>query len=123
MKIATRRYARKQNRWITNRLLSDHNRQVPPLYTLDSSDVTQWDENVKKIALDIVEAYLENKEHKYERAKTLELSLNEPVSTATTNRCESCDRIFVGKQFDIHMKSNRHKKMLESKKRNKVQEK
>ncbi|CAG2063950.1 unnamed protein product [Timema podura] len=44
MKLATRRYARKQLKWIRNRFLRRPNRPVPNVYGLDGTDPSQWDE-------------------------------------------------------------------------------
>nr|CAD7198691.1 unnamed protein product [Timema douglasi] len=48
MKLATRRYARKQLKWIRNRFLRRPNRPVPNVYGLDGTDPSQWDEKVTK---------------------------------------------------------------------------
>lgn len=41
-----------------------------------------------------------------------------PTSETGTHTCEVCERVFVGKyQWEAHMKSHRHKRVLERKKR------
>lgn len=47
-------------------------REVPPLYALDGTDVEKWNENVRNIALEIMEDSLGNVESP--RHKPLEIS-------------------------------------------------
>lgn len=62
MKQVTKRYSRKQKKWITQRFLSTPDRPVPPLYALDATDVSQWDKLVKNQSIEIVEDFLEGRE-------------------------------------------------------------
>ncbi|KAG5888368.1 hypothetical protein JTB14_033505 [Gonioctena quinquepunctata] len=114
LKMVTRRYARKQKKWISNRFLGRTDRQVPPIYGLDTSDVSQWDEKVSRTAIEIVESYITGTAcHHKELPKQTSNSF--PNSDDITHTCEVCARIFVGDfQWANHLKSNRHKKMLES---------
>uniref|UniRef100_A0A1A9ZZD7 C2H2-type domain-containing protein n=1 Tax=Glossina pallidipes TaxID=7398 RepID=A0A1A9ZZD7_GLOPL len=46
LKLVTRRYSKKQQKWINNRLLACTDRDVPDIYELDTSDVNQWQTNI-----------------------------------------------------------------------------
>ncbi|EEC19059.1 tRNA delta(2)-isopentenylpyrophosphate transferase, putative, partial [Ixodes scapularis] len=59
MKQVTKRYSRRQKKWIMQRFLSTPDRQVPPIYGLDATDVSQWEHLVRDRAFDIVEDCLE----------------------------------------------------------------
>lgn len=115
LKIATRRYARKQSRWITNRFLARSDREVPPLYGLNTDDVNKWHENITIPAMEIMDSFINGAESKYEPIpkKTID---SFPNSEDETYHCETCNRIFVGiHQWDAHMKSVKHRKILNKK--------
>ncbi|XP_044027278.1 tRNA dimethylallyltransferase isoform X3 [Siniperca chuatsi] len=56
LKIATRRYARKQNKWVRNRFLKRPGDNVPVVYGLDVTDVSRWEETVLNPALQILDS-------------------------------------------------------------------
>ncbi|KAI4471153.1 trna dimethylallyltransferase [Holotrichia oblita] len=115
LKIATRRYARKQFRWITNRFLARADRQVPPLYGLSTDDLTKWNENVSKRAIEIVEHYINDEPCKHEPIPK-KSSRSFPNSEDDTFYCENCNRVFIGShQWTIHLNSGKHKKILSKK--------
>lgn len=117
LKTVTRRYARKQKRWIVNRFLGRQDRQVPPIYGLDTSDVSQWEDKVSKKAEEIVRTFINNTSCSYEPLPKQKVDSN-PNSDDTTFTCEICERVFVGQfQWTIHLKSKKHKKVLESKRK------
>ncbi|KAK5640439.1 hypothetical protein RI129_011250 [Pyrocoelia pectoralis] len=116
LKRVTRRYAKKQKRWVLNRLLNiNTNRKVPPVYSLDTTDISKWDECVSLPAISIVQSFLERRKCSY-----LPLSKQErsglPISMAEKYFCNSCGRVFIGKfQWNCHIKSRRHKRVLQKK--------
>ncbi|KAH9515372.1 tRNA dimethylallyltransferase [Bulinus truncatus] len=57
LKNATRRYARKQIKWIMNRFCGRPGLNVPPVYAVDSTDLTNWSQTVQE-ALDVVTAFV-----------------------------------------------------------------
>lgn len=57
LKLVTRRYSKKQIKWINNRFLASRDRQVPDLYELDTSDVSQWQQKVYEPAFSIIDCY------------------------------------------------------------------
>ncbi|XP_018569009.1 tRNA dimethylallyltransferase [Anoplophora glabripennis] len=114
LKMATKRYARKQKKWIVNRFLGRSDRKVPPVYGLDTTDVSQWNENVTKVAEEIVESYVSKTKCNHNSLPVRSVN-STPNSADFTYICEVCDRVFVGDlQWTLHRKSNRHKRALES---------
>lgn len=110
LKLVTQRYSKKQIKWIKNRFLSSKGRQVPPLYNLDTTDISQWNLNVNIPAIKIIESYINEKKCKYNPAETLQ-HLNNDLNEEITNYCEICKRHFIGEfQWRLHLKSNKHKK-------------
>ncbi|XP_022905415.2 tRNA dimethylallyltransferase [Onthophagus taurus] len=118
LKMVTRRYARKQTRWIVNRFLARTDRQVPPVYGLSTDDINKFDENVTNAAIEIIESCLSGTPSKYNPLPKRINVKTFPNSTADTNRCEICNRIFVGEhQWAAHKKSSKHKRMAMKKKK------
>lgn len=105
VKLATRRYARYQLRWIRKRLCKQN------VYELDSSDVQYWVENVNRPALQHANDFLDGK-HK----KTGEQYVSsEPWRK---HNCLPCNRILNGvHEYDVHLKSKQHKSYLKRRRR------
>ncbi|XP_026469012.1 tRNA dimethylallyltransferase-like [Ctenocephalides felis] len=117
LKLVTRRYARKQNRWVRNRFLGYKDRQVPPLYGLDTSNPSKWNEMVRDPAFHIIESYLSDQQPKVE---PLEQIVNpnaaDDLNPEVTHFCEVCQRIFIGDyQWQLHTKSKKHQRVAKSK--------
>ncbi|XP_055390102.1 tRNA dimethylallyltransferase isoform X2 [Condylostylus longicornis] len=114
LKLVTQRYSKKQIKWIKNRFLASKDRQVPPIYKLDTSDVNQWENEVQKKAIHVIETFIEGKSCTIQPLKHIKhpgSGLNEEV----TNYCEVCKRHFIGEfQWGVHLKSNKHKKRKDS---------
>ncbi|XP_078047163.1 tRNA dimethylallyltransferase [Augochlora pura] len=118
LKLVTKRYARIQEKWIRNRIIRRVDRQVPPVYTLDCSDMKIWETSVYKKAVSIVEAVLRGE--KPEQTAVNESIANIKITDSSNEECRYCDiceRFFVGEQFDVHLRSNKHQKVLKKKKR------
>lgn len=122
LRLVTKRYSKKQLKWISNRFLSNSSRQVPPLYGLDTSTSSNWQKDVHGRAIDVVQSYIENRSPQLmplEKHESLRAGLNEEVA----NVCEICNRHFVGEfQWKIHLKSNKHKRVIEKHKKTKQTE-
>lgn len=116
LKRVTRKYAKKQRRWIVNRLLGiSSNRQVPPVYSLETTDVDKWNECVTQPSLSIVRSFIESARCPYSPLGKQE-TLGLPISMAEKHFCNSCGRIFIGKfQWNCHIKSRRHKRLAQKK--------
>ncbi|XP_017058334.1 tRNA dimethylallyltransferase [Drosophila ficusphila] len=123
LKLVTRRYSKKQLKWINNRFLASKDRQVPDLYELDTSDVSVWPEAVYQRAENIIESYRNEEKCKFEPMAKRDhpgADLNEE----TSHFCSTCERHFIGEyQWGLHLKSNKHKRRKEGlRKREREQE-
>lgn len=112
LRLVTKRYARKQIKWVANRFVANSGRRVPPIYELDTSDADAWQTTVFQRAENIVASYVKGvpadctplQRHESPRA-----GLNEGVS----HICETCERTFVGEfHWRIHLRSNKHKRAV-----------
>nr|XP_024215582.1 tRNA dimethylallyltransferase [Halyomorpha halys] len=117
LKIATRRYARRQIKWIRGRFLRSVDRPVPPVYALDATDPSMWDEKVYNPAESIVKSILgtgpppEQQPLPKEKVSSIKNLKGERL-------CRVCMRIFIGDhQWEIHQKSKKHHAMLRKKKK------
>ncbi|XP_060650471.1 tRNA dimethylallyltransferase [Drosophila nasuta] len=117
LKLVTRRYSKKQLKWINNRFLASKDRQVPDLYELDTSNVAAWQEQVFKRAECIIESYRQEQICEIEpMAKRVHPGAD--LDEETSNFCGICERHFIGEyQWQLHLKSNKHKRRRESKRR------
>ncbi|XP_050303404.1 tRNA dimethylallyltransferase [Anthonomus grandis grandis] len=118
LKIATKRYARKQTKWTISRFLARKDRQVPPMYGLDTTNVSEWNENVTKPAFHIVDSFISRKKCDIEPIPMREDLYSIPNTLEETYICEVCKKILVGeRQYEVHMKCRKHKMMLAKSKR------
>lgn len=115
LKQVTKRYARKQNRWIKNRFLSRPGPSVPPVYGLEVSDVSKWEESVLEPALEIVQSFIQG--HK-PAATPIKMPYNENENKRSYHMCDFCDRIIIGdREWAAHIKSKSHLHQLKKKRR------
>lgn len=115
LKLVTRRYSKKQLKWIRNRFLGSEFREVPLVYPLDSSDVNLWTKLVSKPAEETVANYINDEVIELKPLEKL-TRLAEGTDEETSNRCEICNRVFIGEyQWQLHQKSNKHKRTLAGK--------
>ncbi|XP_070557081.1 tRNA dimethylallyltransferase-like isoform X2 [Ptychodera flava] len=119
LKLATRRYGRKQNRWVRNRFLKRPGGNVPAVYGLDTTDVDQWEETVLQPAFEIVQAVCQG-----ETPSIPPLPHEEApnIDTNTSHICDVCNgKLIVGQQqWQGHLRSRGHQKRL--KKRRQLEE-
>ncbi|KYO25801.1 tRNA dimethylallyltransferase, mitochondrial [Alligator mississippiensis] len=117
LKQVTKKYARKQNKWVQNRFLQRPGHNVPPVYGLEVSDLSRWEENALKPALEIVESLLQGKKPPVDPMK-MEPDINE--NKRSHHMCELCNRIIIGdREWAAHTKSKSHLNHL--KKRRKLE--
>uniref|UniRef100_A0A8C3SS63 tRNA dimethylallyltransferase n=1 Tax=Chelydra serpentina TaxID=8475 RepID=A0A8C3SS63_CHESE len=106
LKLVTKRYARKQNKWVRNRFLRRPGPNVPPVYGLQVSDLSQWDEDVLKPALQIVESFIQGQQPSADPVK-MESEINE--DKRSHHVCELCNRVIIGdREWAAHTKSKSH---------------
>ncbi|XP_072947548.1 tRNA dimethylallyltransferase [Epargyreus clarus] len=119
MKMGTRRYARRQNKMVRARFLEHPTREVPPIFELDTTELSKWDEEVKNKAISIVESFLNKTPCQFEPLKPQIQNEVKNIDSHSSNYCEVCERLIIGdKEFGIHMSSHRHSRAL--KKKNKL---
>lgn len=94
---------------------SDGTLQVPPVYGLDTTNVTDWDVSVYQSAVEIIESYINGTSCTQKQLPVVKTQ-SSPNAVDETYSCEVCKRVFVGQfQWNIHRRSNKHKRMLERK--------
>ncbi|XP_030753779.1 tRNA dimethylallyltransferase isoform X2 [Sitophilus oryzae] len=112
LKLVTRRYARKQIKWVVNRFLGRKNREVPPIYALDTSDVSKWEVQVKQPAFQIVQQFISGTPCGIQPVP-LEEKDSVPSSMMECFTCDICNKTLVGQiQRKDHFNSSRHRKMV-----------
>ena len=119
MKTVTRRYAKKQITWVTNRFLARPQTSAPDVYGLDATDLENWENNVLKNALDILDKLMKD-----------EKPLTEPLARVVIQDdrharhvCEICDyRVILGEEnWKRHLVSKKHKWHVKRELRNREQ--
>ncbi|XP_022603072.1 tRNA dimethylallyltransferase, mitochondrial isoform X1 [Seriola dumerili] len=106
VKIATKRYARKQNKWVRNRFLKRPGDNVPAVYGLDATDVSRWEETVLNPALQILDSLSKGEEPKIPPIRVQEAGQKNKRSLHT---CDLCDKVIIGDlEWTAHLKSKKH---------------
>ncbi|XP_037549534.1 tRNA dimethylallyltransferase [Nematolebias whitei] len=106
LKIATKRYVRKQNKWVRNRFLKRPRDNVPAVYGLDGTDVSKWEETVLNPALQILDSLSKGEEPAVEpiRAEGVEQRNEQSYHT-----CDLCDKVIIGDlEWTAHLNSKKH---------------
>uniref|UniRef100_A0A3Q2D679 tRNA isopentenyltransferase 1 n=2 Tax=Cyprinodon variegatus TaxID=28743 RepID=A0A3Q2D679_CYPVA len=104
LKVATKRYARKQNKWVRNRFLKRPGDSVPAVYGLDVTDVSRWEETVLKPALQILDSL-----SKGEEPPLAPIRVQGPRNKRSHHTCDLCDKIIIGDlEWTAHLKSKKH---------------
>ncbi|KAL5511455.1 TIT1 [Sanghuangporus vaninii] len=136
MKLNTIKYAKRQVKWIRNKLLPAveasrlrDSKGLPKAYLLDATDLSRWDEHVLRNAKDIANMFLESSETPdpstlSETAKRLLSVVNRPTSPAevlVARRkivCPFCtteaDRPIMleeGREWEVHQHTTAHRRM------------
>ncbi|KAL8802192.1 MAG: hypothetical protein Q9182_003982 [Xanthomendoza sp. 2 TL-2023] len=115
-RIATRQYARRQQRWIRNKLLRalKENNMLPHLVVLDGTELSQWKHNVEAIAVDAVTAFLAG--NPLPNSSALSKAVSEMVLPPAEPQikaryCENCKvTLMTQLEWDAHTRSKKHRK-------------
>ncbi|XP_033981124.1 tRNA dimethylallyltransferase isoform X2 [Trematomus bernacchii] len=106
LKIATRRYARKQNKWVRNRFLKRPGDNVPLVFGLEVTDVSRWEETVLNPALQILDSLSKGEEP---AIQPIRVQGEEQRNKRSRNTCDLCDKIIIGDlEWTAHLKSKKH---------------
>ncbi|XP_042879370.1 tRNA dimethylallyltransferase-like [Penaeus japonicus] len=89
--------------------------QVPPVFALDGSDPSKWDERVRLPAEGVVQALAEGREPELSTANMAKESPDvEDVNRGDKTRyeCDVCERVVIGEiQWRAHIHGAKHRKM------------
>lgn len=122
LRLVTKRYSRRQPKWITNRFLRSDNRLVPPMYTLSTSNPDNWNDDVYRKAENVIQSYIENRDADVKPCEPLG-NPRKDLDPNVANVCDSCNRPFVGEfQWLLHLRSNKHKRRVATLKKQKYLE-
>lgn len=128
IKAATRRYARRQDRWIITHISSalTESSAMDTLYPLDSTSLQDWDLHVHQPALTITKCFLDGNPRPEpesisvmagETMSSIRAGL-ENTSTHECRYCEVCDKtMMTEKEWERHLKSNVHRKAVAGRKK------
>ncbi|XP_055368673.1 tRNA dimethylallyltransferase isoform X1 [Betta splendens] len=115
VKIATKRYARKQNKWVRNRFLKRPGDNVPAVYSLDVTDVSTWEETVLNPALQILEHLSKGETPPI---PPIRVQGAEQRNSRSHHTCDVCDKVIIGDlEWTAHLKSKRHYSFVRKRKR------
>ncbi|XP_072532133.1 tRNA dimethylallyltransferase isoform X1 [Salminus brasiliensis] len=115
LKQATRRYARKQNKWVRNRFLKRPGTGVPPVYGLDVTDVSCWEQMVLHPALDILDCLQKGERPSVEPVR---VEGEGPRNKRSHHMCELCNKIIIGDlEWAAHLKSKNHQHHVRKKRK------
>lgn len=88
---------------------------VPPVYGLEVSDVSKWEESVLEPALEIVQSFIQGHEP---AAAPVKMPCNETENKRSYHICDFCDRIIIGdREWAAHIKSKSHLHQLKKRRR------
>ena len=127
-KCATRRYARRQERWIRNHFSKAliESGTMDTLYPLDCTSLDGWDVNVHTPVLDITQSFLVGDrrpapESLSDMAKKTISGIQAELENENTRKCRYCEvckrTLMTKKQWTAHLAGNPHRRALAWKKR------
>ncbi|KAK1805010.1 hypothetical protein P4O66_019371, partial [Electrophorus voltai] len=106
LKQAARRYARKQNKWVCNRFLKRPGRSVPPVYGLDVTDVSRWEQTVLSPAMDILNCLQKGEQPPVD---PIRIEWENPRNKRSHHMCELCQKVIIGDlEWTAHLRSKNH---------------
>ncbi|XP_041822914.1 tRNA dimethylallyltransferase isoform X3 [Melanotaenia boesemani] len=106
LKIATKRYSRKQNKWVRNRFLKRPGNNIPAVYGLDVTDVSRWEETVLSPALQILDSLRKGEEP---AIAPIRVQREGQRNKRSHHTCDLCDKVIIGDlEWTAHLKSKKH---------------
>lgn len=91
---------------------------MPPIYELDTTDLSKWNIEVLNKATDIIESHVNEISCPYEPIKVEMDEEKKKIDGNSRNYCAVCERLILGdKTYQIHLQSYRHMKVLKKKKK------
>ncbi|KAI1622971.1 tRNA delta(2)-isopentenylpyrophosphate transferase [Exophiala viscosa] len=122
VKAGTRRYAKRQNRYIRVRLANalQEAKQFDMLFALDCSELKKWDIEVSEPAQRLVQSFLNDDElpdHRSLSTMAGKLLTAADQSNTKSNRvaktCDICEKtMLTDKEWHLHLGSRGHKKIV-----------
>uniref|UniRef100_A0A8C4WYS7 tRNA dimethylallyltransferase n=1 Tax=Eptatretus burgeri TaxID=7764 RepID=A0A8C4WYS7_EPTBU len=107
LKLATRRYARKQYKWVKNRFLQRPQNNLPPVFGLDATDPSLWEKAVLEPAVSIVESCLQGETPV---VSAMNMEPQNHSSKQLRFNCDFCSKIIIGeRQWHAHLRSKGHR--------------
>ncbi|XP_022162711.1 tRNA dimethylallyltransferase, mitochondrial [Myzus persicae] len=118
MKYMTKKYARRQIRWINNRFLKPSDKQAVSVYRLDCTDLGEW-QRLSDRAVDLAQVVLGRKPRGQHTLEPIDVSDQKTVLPVYGDYyCDDCSRLFSNDiQYNIHMGSKKHVKVMMKRKR------
>lgn len=107
LKIATRQYARIQEKWIINRFIRVGDRDVPDVFVVDTSNPHKWQDEVVKPTFEVIR-------HRFYGSTTLptlkpEVRTDRSCVVKELFYCKLCDKHVHGNlSWSSHLKSKKH---------------
>ena len=125
-KIATRQYAGRQEKWVKYRFMDSMEAagESHRVFPMDSTDVEEWEQEVKDPAESIAAAFLagatlpDPKKSSIMAGELLtdlarERDINRRKRTREAHHCEICDKILMTRgEWEAHLRSTKHKKTV-----------
>nr|QUH22250.1 tRNA dimethylallyltransferase [Megoura viciae] len=118
MKYMTKKYARRQIRWINNRFLKPNDKQAVSVYRLDCTDLGEW-KRLSDRAVDLALVVLGRKPRGQHTLEPIDVSDQKTILPVYGDYyCDDCSRPFSNDiQYNIHMSSKKHVKVMMKRKR------
>ena len=120
-KIATRQYAKRQNRWVRLKLLKAMREAglMGNMFLLDTSDLSKWTSNVEAPAQNVTAAFLDGAS--LPLPETLspiaqEMLAMEDKPSRSAQHCKVCDKTLMSEvEWSRHLKSKGHRRVTKPK--------
>ncbi|XP_059155198.1 tRNA dimethylallyltransferase-like isoform X2 [Physella acuta] len=108
LKLTTRRYARQQIKWIKNRFCGRPGPNVPPVYSVDTTDLSQWNTIVQQ-AKEVVHSFCLGQPPEQQPEPVLT-----NVNQLAPNICDLCGgmQFFYQKEWTDHLQGRKHRHHL-----------